>query len=69
VANELMQQQGIYLQPINYPTVPQGQECLRIIATARHLPKHINQLAHGLKKILHHHNTQSAELTIEPQPC
>jgi len=53
VANLLLEKHGIYLQPINYPTVPVGEECLRIISTARHLPKHINHLAYSLKKILH----------------
>ena len=53
VANLLLEKHGIYLQPINYPTVPVGEECLRIIITARHLPKHINHLAYSLKKILH----------------
>lgn len=56
VADKLLEQHGIYLQPINYPTVPVGEECLRIISTARHLPKHINHLAYSLKKILHGDN-------------
>jgi 5-aminolevulinate synthase len=53
IANQLLEKHGVYLQPINYPTVPVGEECLRIIITARHLPKHINHLAYSLKKILH----------------
>jgi len=53
IANQLLEKHGIYLQPINYPTVPVGEECLRIIITARHLPKHINHLAYSLKKIFH----------------
>ena len=53
IANHLLEKHGVYLQPINYPTVPVGEECLRIIITARHLPKHINHLAYSLKKILH----------------
>jgi 5-aminolevulinate synthase len=53
VAHRLLHAQGVYLQPINYPTVPEGEECLRIIITSRHQPKHINHLAHSLKKVLH----------------
>jgi 5-aminolevulinate synthase len=53
VADQLLERHGIYLQPINFPTVPVGEECLRIIITARHLPKHINHLAYSLKKVLH----------------
>jgi 5-aminolevulinate synthase len=52
VAKQLLDQQGVYLQPINHPTVPVGEECLRIIITARHHPKHINHLAYSLKKLL-----------------
>jgi 5-aminolevulinate synthase len=59
VANQLLEQHGIYLQPINFPTVPVGEECLRIICTARHLPKHINHLAYSLKKVLHGGNNQT----------
>ena len=53
VAEKLLKQHGIYLQPINYPTVPAGEECLRLIITAKHLPKHINHLAYSLKRILY----------------
>jgi 5-aminolevulinate synthase len=56
VANDLLLQQGVYLQPINYPTVPVGEECLRIITTAKHQPKHINHLAFSLNKILNGNN-------------
>ena len=52
VAGELLNKQGVYLQPINHPTVPKGEECLRIIVTAKHQPKHINHLANSLNKII-----------------
>jgi len=52
IASALLKQQGIYLQPINYPTVKVGEECLRVIITAKHQLKHINYLANSLKKIL-----------------
>jgi 5-aminolevulinate synthase len=56
IARTLLREQGVYLQPINYPTVPKGEECLRIIITAKHQVKHINHLAHSLKKILNGKN-------------
>lgn len=56
VAHTLLHSQGIYLQPINFPTVPKGEECLRIIITAKHQPKHINHLAYSLNKILNGKN-------------
>jgi 5-aminolevulinate synthase len=52
VANELLSRQSVYLQPVNYPTVPAGEECLRVIITARHQVKHINHLAYSLSKII-----------------
>lgn len=62
IANDLLQNQGVYLQPINYPTVPKGEECLRVVVTSRHQPKHIHHLAYSLKKIVHgNHQTDSTE--------
>lgn len=57
VALRLLHEQGIYLQPINFPTVAKGDECLRIIITAKHQPKHINHLAYSLQKVLHGNDT------------
>lgn len=61
VANDLLHLQSIYLQPINYPTVPKGEECLRVIVTARHQPKHIHHLAYSLSKILNGKNQTDRE--------
>ena len=52
-AARLLEEQGVYMQPINYPTVPVGSECLRIIVTLKHQPKHIQHLALSLKKIIY----------------
>jgi 5-aminolevulinate synthase len=63
-ADALLHKQGVYLQPINFPTVPRGEECLRIIMTSRHQPKHINHLVHSLKKVLYEKNqTDRTKLT------
>jgi 5-aminolevulinate synthase len=67
LANDLLQLQSVYLQPINFPTVPKGQECLRIIVTPKHQPKHIHHLAYSLKKLLYGkdtHNRQSLEALL-----
>jgi 5-aminolevulinate synthase len=64
IAAELLNKQAIYLQPINFPTVPEGEECLRVIITARHQPKHINHLAYSLSKTFSARPAKYHEATI-----
>ena len=47
----LMEEFGLYLQPINYPTVPRGTERLRITPTPFHNDQMIENLANALCKI------------------
>jgi 5-aminolevulinate synthase len=47
----LLNDYHIYIQPINYPTVPRGQELLRISPTPNHSEKLINQLADSLNEV------------------
>jgi 5-aminolevulinate synthase len=47
----LLQRHRIYVQPINYPTVPKGTERLRLTATPLHSADDIEALVEGLTEV------------------
>lgn len=52
ISDRLLKEFKIYLQPINYPTVPKGEERLRITPTPLHSLSDIDHLVSSLKIVL-----------------
>ena len=70
LANTMMEKHGIYVQPINYPTVPKGQELLRVAPTPHHTTDMMNHFVNAALSVWLEHGLELKSLcTIECEFC
>lgn len=61
IADTMIREKGHYVQAINYPTVPKGEEKLRLAPTPKHTHHMIEKFVHELLDVFHRLNVPKVE--------